>query len=132
MYAFLHFIPFSQFVDITYFEIADACVGDDTVHVDTNRTVAWGIEGKAWSQVIKFEDPLNIETSIYRAGGTDSFGYEPDTTSASYEIQLSKPLTDPGEYGLNEWVTIYPLPFISIKTFNDAADNKFNVIVCEQ
>jgi len=140
------FIPFSFFVDVSRLDAQDVCLGDNHVEYSSERKIAapwsWlkiGVEGGTWGQVVKFEDQKVLETTIFRAlpDGTQagpnnlvSFGYEPNTDSATYNAAFTEPFNDPGIYGVNEWITIWPLPFVPIKKFNPAGDTMFAVIDC--
>lgn len=122
-------LPFSFYVSKVSLEAGDVCVGEDTQMFHNERTPRWGIRGETFSQVIKFAGQERTETTIDRHA---SFGYEPDTDSATYQVKWSEPFEKAGTYGVNEWVTIYPLPFIEVQNFTDAADLQFNVIPCEE
>jgi hypothetical protein len=132
VYILLHFIPFGWFVDITKYDARDTCVGSDVVVYETKRVPRWGILGQSYSQIVRFEDQAIIETTITRGtvSSPTQFGYEAGTTEAVYESRWSEPFLNPGVYGANEWLTIYPIPFIGIKRFNNAKDTKFNVVEC--
>lgn len=121
-------LPYEFYVRDQDLIIQDACVGSETVTVDAVRNPIWGIQGQSWSQVIKFEGANRIETDITRFA---RFGYEPYTTNATYQVTYDRPILEPGVYGANQWIVIYPLPFIEIKHYRDASENKFNVINCE-
>jgi hypothetical protein len=134
VYITLHFIPFSWFVDIDEdkYIAFDTCVGSDVVTYQSERVPSWGILGSTYSQIVRFDGQEVTETTISR--GTQkkpvSFGYEAGTTGATYQTRWDEPFNTPGVYGANEWITIQPLPFISIKKFNKAEDTKFNVVEC--
>ena len=132
-------IPYSWYADVTKYELADICVGEDTIPVYNEREMIWplnhfGIRGDVWSQAVLFEDELKLETTIYRdsnrADGRVDFGYEPNSIEANFNIRLDEPIDHAGEYGLNEWVSINPLPFVWVSKFVPAEDTRFNVIDC--
>lgn len=135
LYAGIHFVPYRVFVDVHSLAFDDICIGSNISTVHSERYPLWGMQGSVWSQVVKFEDQKMIETTIYRhseqENGRVIFAYEPNTTSTSYQIRWDQPFLEVGTYGVNEWVSIYPLPFVEIKTFKDAKDFQFNVIECE-
>ncbi len=126
------FLPFSLFVNVSEFSADDVCVGSDIVTYNSERTPVWGILGESYSQIVRFEDQLKYETTIERGSVSDpvSFGYEANTTGATYETRWSEPFLNEGTYGANEWIKIHPLPFIVVPKFNPAEDAKFNVINC--
>ena len=132
-------VPYSWYVDVTKLEYGDICVGDQIVPVQTNRVMSWpfnnfGIKGDVWSQLVLFENDLKLETTIYRDSrredGRVEFAYEPNSTTSDFDIKLSEPIDHAGVYGLNEWPSINPLPFIWVQTFIPAEQTKFNVLEC--
>ena len=82
---------------------------------------------------MKFSDQQVIETTIIRGSVSNpiGFAYEDGTTEVQYATRWDEPFEKPGTYGVNEWVNIYPLPFIKLTKFNKAEDTKFEVIDCE-
>ena len=136
LYMLLNFVPYSWFVNMQSFEaVGDVCVGSDVVRFHSDRTTLFGIgiEGSSWSQIVKVLNDEIIETTITRGSlnNQSSWAYEPETTSATYDTTWSSPFTQPGVYGANEWLTIYPLPFIRINTFRSGLDATFNVVECD-
>jgi len=127
--------PFSWYVDVKPYEAVEPiCVGEDTITYYSERTPRWGIQGDTWGQVIKFYNQEVIETTIIRGSVTNpiGFAYEEGTSEATYATRWDEPFETPGTYGANEWVNIYPLPFVKITKFNKGEDAKFEVIVCDQ
>lgn len=119
-------LPFSVYVDIRSTTYHDVCVGSSTQTVSNDRTPIWAIPGDAFAQVVRFEDQSITETTIIR---TASFGYEPGDF-ARFEIEWDTPFETTGTYGVNEWITINPLPLAKVNTLRPAEDHKFNVINC--
>jgi hypothetical protein len=136
VYLFAGYLtPYNWYVDVTKYEVIEpVCVGEDVLTYHTERTSRWGIQGETWGQVIQFEDQKKIETTIIR--GTVSspvgFAYEENTIDATFQTRWDETFSHPGTYGVNEWITIYPLPLIKLTKFISAEDNKFNVIICDQ
>lgn len=131
-------LSFNWYVNITEFKALDACVGDEVILYQSTRTPRWGMKATSYSQIVRFEGVNKVETTIIR-GTVDnpiSYGYEPNTTDARFETRWFESngerytWTKSGIYGANDWVTIYPLPFIKIEHFNKAADAQFNVVNC--
>lgn len=139
--VFSFIVPFSWYVDIDTdkYRALDVCVGDKSVIYENFRTPRWGIKGDTYSQIIRFDDELKTETTIHRGSASRpvGFGYEPDTSYAKYStvwFQVNDNIyqwNTPGEYGANEWITIYPLPLIEVDLFLDAENTRFNVKKCE-
>lgn len=127
-YMGLYILPFDFFVRPVSLTAHDVCVGDAKQLYTNVREPRWGIQGSTFSQVVKFDGLERIETTIDR---TAHFGYEPNTREVSYFVEWSHPLEIPGVYGANEWIIIYPLPFIEITKYTDASDLQFNVMECD-
>lgn len=132
-------VPVSWYVDIEKYRALDACIGDDSIIYYTERTPRWGIKGESYSQIVKFEDDLALETTIHRGSVREpvSFGYEPNTFDVQYATtwfyvgENVYKWPDAGTYGANEWITIYPLPLIQRSWFNPAHQTQFNVTPCD-
>lgn len=125
-------LSFNWYVPITFYKAHDVCVGDDIVTYTTERIPRWGIPGETWAQIIRIDNGLVRETTNYRGSISNpiSFTYEEGTTGSTYDTRWEQPFTTSGTYGANEWLTIYPLPFIEITKFNDGRENTFNVVEC--
>lgn len=126
VYLLLHLLPFKSFVDIEYINYEDVCIGSDKQFVESKREVVWPIQAHVYAQVVKIEGVKVIETTINRE---DLFGYE-ESGIATLQIKWSEPFEEEGLYGVNSWIDMRPLPFITIKDFNSYKDNQFRVIDC--
>lgn len=135
----LSLLPFELFVRVDDYRAIDACIGDEVIVYASDRTPIWGMSGTTYAQIVRFDGELVIETTIKRGSlkSPITFSYEPDTYSVSYETRWFESDGEryywetPGTYGANEWLTVYPLPFLPITTFNDAKDTMFNVTHCD-
>jgi len=125
-------LPFSLYVDIEVLEAQDVCVGSNHINIYSERHPRWGILGQSYSEIVRFDDTFIYETTIKRGEVNNqiSYGYEEDTDKVFFQTDWSEPFTEVGEYGINSWNTIYPLPFIVIKDFSRAEDNRFRVVEC--
>tara|TARA_R100001230_G_C5521835_1_gene58817 strand:+ start:100 stop:543 length:444 start_codon:yes stop_codon:yes gene_type:complete len=129
VYAIAIFVlPFSFYVDVRSTTYHDVCLGESRQLVSNDRTPRWAIEGDAFSQVVYFDGQNMIETTITRSA---QFGYEP-TDFAQFEVEWSEPFERLGRYGVNEWVTIFPLPFAKVHNLFFAEEQQFNVIYCDK
>lgn len=132
--AAMQFLPFSWWVQVDRVEWPDLCVGDTLqAPVVSYRTAVWDIPGSAYGQAIKFTDDVRLETTIFRGSRNDQidFTYESDFEMVSYGIEWNTPFTTPGVYGVQDTVTIYPLPGVETTHVFLAEDNTFNVIECQ-
>ena len=135
VYTTLHFIPFSWFVDVKSVTTNDACIGATQLWVDSERTPLWDIRGKVYAEIVEITDERVSETTIYRE---DNFGYETADGFSRYPTSWNRKgegdqlhaFYREGTYGINSWVEIYPLPFITIKQFEPYTDDIFNVVEC--
>lgn len=128
-----HAIPYSWYVDVKTQDVVQACVESNIIRYHSERTPLWGMKGGTYAEVVKYKDGEVLETIIKR-GTLDNlapWAYEGGTTEATFNTEWSHPFQNVGEYGINSWNTIYPLPFISVTRYTPAEDTKFNVIVCE-
>lgn len=125
-YLALHLIPFSWFVSIEYVHNNDVCLGSDVQTLYSQREVWYPIKAHVYSQIVKIEGVKVIETTIDRDA---SYGYEEDGF-VDFTIRWSEPFTEVGSYGVNSWIEIYPLPFITVKEFSPYQQALFNVIKC--
>lgn len=131
-------LPFSWYIKIDSYQPLDVCTGDVAVTYRSERTPRWGIKADVYSQIVVFKGTEYTETTITRGSVQNpiSYGYEPNTYGVQYETTWfyagDNIYTWPkeGVYGSNEWVTIYPLPFIEVNHFIPASEAKFNVINC--
>ena len=131
-------IPYSWYVELISYKAQDACVGDKVIIFETERYPRWGILGETYAQIVRYNNIDVIETSIHRGSKKEpvTFGYEPSTKIVKFETKWFEKdneiyiWTEPGTYGANEWVTIYPLPLVSKSKFLSADNNKFNVVNC--
>lgn len=127
-------LPYSWYVDIKVLEAHDVCVGSNIINIYTERYPRWGILGQSYGEIVRFDDVFIYETTIKR-GRVDqqiSFGYEENTEKVYFQTDWSEPFVEVGEYGINSWNTIYPLPFITVKEFTRAEDNRFKVVECSE
>ncbi|MGI1661394.1 hypothetical protein ACRDNQ_04050 [Palleronia sp. KMU-117] len=126
-------VPFSWYVDIDEYSAADTCVGSNLVEYHSERTPRWAILGESYGQMVLFTGQRAVETTITRGTPSEKigFGYEPDTYEVAYQTRWDETFLTPGVYGANEWVTIYPLPFIEVRTFLPAERTQFRVVECE-
>lgn len=133
-YSGLVLIPFSLFVDVERVDWPDMCVGDYIQReVTSYRTALFDIPGSTYGEAVYLTDGQRIETIIKR-GSLDeqiTFTYEGEIDYAVYDVLWNRPFTKPGLYGVQDTVTIYPLPFLPIRKIFHAEDNTFNVIDCE-
>lgn len=129
-----HSLPYSFYVQTDEVTIQDVCVGSNILSYNAKRSPRWGMEGSTTGEIVRFEGNEVFETTIKRqtASSSNEWGYEKDSYAVNYDTIWTKPIDKVGEYGVNSWNTIYPLPFISVKENSLAEDNRFNVIVCEQ
>ena len=126
-------LPFSFYVDVKEIEWPDVCLNDNKTagQVRALRDTAWTIPGDLTGEVIFFDENKRIETTIKR--GVEhpvTFTYENNLDEVHYNVEWDKPFTQVGEYGAQDTITIYPLPFIEIEEVFYAEDNIFNVIEC--
>ena len=132
-------LPFNYYIRIDEYKALDVCVGDAAVTYMSKREPRWGMKADVYAQIVKFEDIEYTETTIVRGSIEKpiTYGYEPETYKVLYNttwfyvgdnIYL---WPEEGVYGAQEWVTIYPLPFVEIKRFYPADETKFNVINCD-
>lgn len=133
VYMLLLLIPFEWFVDVEKVTWSDMCVGDQIQRgVTSERTALFDISGSAYGEAIYLENGQRIETTIKRGSLEEQiiFTYEADIDSATYDVLWNSPFQTPGTYGVQDTITIYPLPFLPIKKIFLAEDNTFNVEVC--
>lgn len=126
-------LPFSFYVDVEEVQWPDICVGD-TLHsgVHASRSSIWNIPGSAYGEAVFFRDDLRVETVIRRGSLSDpiSFTYEANLSEATYDVLWNRPFVEPGTYGVQDVITIYPLPLITKTHVFLAEDNRFNVVEC--
>lgn len=127
MYLLLHLIPFQWFVDIDYVDYEDICVGEQVQTVLTDRRTTWPTQAHVYSQVVKIEGVKIIETTISRES---NYGYE-ESGFQEFLVKWDEPFDEEGRYGVNSWIEIYPLPFITIREFESYTNDQFNVMSCD-
>lgn len=134
-------LPVSWYVNqVSPIERHDVCVGSNRIEVTSERIPRWGMLGETYSEIVRFDGQYRYETNIrrLRADGTlatprngANWGYEEGTTQVSYPAVFSAPFEEPGEYGVQSWNKLYPLPLITIHYEVDATEARFNVVDCE-
>lgn len=120
--------PYSWFIrqnSIVYF---DMCVGSDTQLVVADRDILWPMRGRSFSQVVKIDNQTLIETTMTRDA---QFGYEEDGI-VSYYVRWDEPVLETGHYGVQSYIEIYPLPGITVTTFEAIDEEReFDVVECD-
>lgn len=134
-------LPYEWYVDVTESDIIEpVCAGTSLLTFASEREPRWTIQGGVWGQVFRFDGVQTRETTIFRGSVDDlvPFAYEDNTIRVAYDTAWTDELTpnepafrEPGLYGAQEFITIYPLPFIKKEKTNYAVDNRFEVINCE-
>lgn len=127
--AYFHYQPFESYLDVRDIFYHDMCVGDQTQLVTAYRLVSHeGFPAKTHGELFTFDGVKKLETIIKREA---FFTYQPSATPVTYEVEWKRPVTEPGEYGASDFITIYPLPFIEKSKYFSEEGQRFNVNVCE-
>lgn len=143
--AVLYFIigyslPFSFFVDVKGVEWGEICVGDTMQTVTATRDARWTTPATGYGEVVRLTDDLRLETTIRRGSESDplTFTYESNIQQATYEVAWVRytnddavVFTEPGLYGSQDTITIYPMPLIKITEVFPAEENLFKVVDCD-